>query len=672
MAGLPPQINTTDTGTPAREWAQSTTTAAFAHTDPVPAAQNPATASNATQTQEQIKQPQVGDLSISAAANAQKGPFDAKLVPGAYPDTPGTEKPPIVASTTAPGSMGTTGTSASGFMQSAAAAAAGYLPRGVVDTVTSYMPTTGATATMSTARASEHDIEHKTSFPTSEMSGAGPHDHIAGVGALPGPRNEAGVAKLPDERDETELYMTAGAAAAALAGGAYALKEAVMGGTEQAKQTVQENGASFYLTVGCTRELVPPCNRPSLSPCPFNPPIRLMPGKAHSTAVTASSLPTHEPFGSHPGDHSLGVGALPGNQSEPHVARLPEESIHPAYDSGDIDSGARVAMKPSEENGGNENETGEAARFGGVGSLVGGANEEGVAMLPDERLQQTGSIPGTSMGKIAGATAGAGLTVAGASALKEQHDAKAAEKSVKPPAPTETQDKPSPMVTEEKTTASAAGVTAATAKGAHSSRQASAADARDTQPDTSKDATADHKSQPIQPERTVVGWDEAHTDLSHPTTRVRVHAIGDARVVWGDEPLDGDAARSDTEYDVDDDEHERRKGGGYDTGYHPAALHPRDEKYAPSSDETPDPTSSEPGERQRTQSLGKDSKDKGAKEKKASFMEKMKGEAKALIGKIEGRHDKVEAGQKMKTGEGKINPSATQQQPQEAVTQPGA
>ncbi|KAI0652791.1 hypothetical protein C8Q70DRAFT_1041280, partial [Cubamyces menziesii] len=39
------------------------------------------------------------------------------------------------------------------------------------------------------------------------------------------------------------------------------------------------------------------------------------------------------------------------------------------------------------------------------------------------------------------------------------------------------------------------------------------------------------------------------------------------------------------------------------------------------------------------------------KARKASFMEKMKGEAKVLLGKIEGKHEKVEEGQRMKAGE---------------------
>ena len=43
-------------------------------------------------------------------------------------------------------------------------------------------------------------------------------------------------------------------------------------------------------------------------------------------------------------------------------------------------------------------------------------------------------------------------------------------------------------------------------------------------------------------------------------------------------------------------------------------------------------------------------------------MEKMKGEAKVLIGKIEGKHEKVEQGQKIKSGEAKAAQTETQAQ----------
>ena len=93
---------------------------------------------------------------------------------------------------------------------------------------------------MTTARASEHDAEHKTSLPTTEYGGAGTGEHVGGVGSLPGPMNEPGVAKLPQENTDEERYATAGTAAAALASTAYALKDAVLGGGQSAAQTAQQ------------------------------------------------------------------------------------------------------------------------------------------------------------------------------------------------------------------------------------------------------------------------------------------------------------------------------------------------------------------------------------------------------------------------------------------------
>ena len=138
----------------------------------------------------------------------------------------------------------------------------------------------------------------------------------------------------------------------------------------------------------------------------------------HSTALTASTLPAHEPFCAHPGDHSSGAGALPGNQSEPHVARLPEESARPQYDSGPIDADAQVALKPTEEYSGNEVSR---AQFGGLGAFVGERDEVGVARLPEERppVDQGARTPENGREESGGrstngATKGAGATGVGA------------------------------------------------------------------------------------------------------------------------------------------------------------------------------------------------------------------------------------------------------------------
>lgn len=42
----------------------------------------------------------------------------------------------------------------------------------------------------------------RTSLPSNETAGALPGEHTTGVGALPGPASEAGVAVLPEEKSE--------------------------------------------------------------------------------------------------------------------------------------------------------------------------------------------------------------------------------------------------------------------------------------------------------------------------------------------------------------------------------------------------------------------------------------------------------------------------------------
>ena len=88
-------------------------------------------------------------------------------------------------------------------------------------------------------------------------------------------------------------------------------------------------------------------------------------------------------------------------------------------------------------------------------------------------------------------------------------------------------------------------------------------------------------------------------------------------------------------------------------------MHPREEDYNEPSDHAAEGEKSlgatqadqtRPAEEQHPPHAG-DSQGQKEKEKKASFMAKMKGEAKVLIGKLEGKPEKVEQGQRMKSGE---------------------
>lgn len=63
---------------------------------------------------------------------------------------------------------------------------------------------TGASGTDTNhdVRASEHDVYHHPSLPSQERRGALPHEHVGGVGALPGTSHAKSVAVLPDEQAE--------------------------------------------------------------------------------------------------------------------------------------------------------------------------------------------------------------------------------------------------------------------------------------------------------------------------------------------------------------------------------------------------------------------------------------------------------------------------------------
>ena len=136
MAGIPPQIST-DPGTPSSEWAKSTTTAAFSRTDPAPAI------SQQSADPTDVKPTPVGGTSISATDTANKGPFDPRLVPegegvpGAYPVTPGDTNPDTQLSVK--DTAARAAEVASQMASTAATTAAAYLPKGVVDTVSSYI-----------------------------------------------------------------------------------------------------------------------------------------------------------------------------------------------------------------------------------------------------------------------------------------------------------------------------------------------------------------------------------------------------------------------------------------------------------------------------------------------------------------------------------------------------
>ncbi|CAE6408689.1 unnamed protein product [Rhizoctonia solani] len=87
-----------------------------------------------------------------------------------------------------------------------------------------------------------------------------------------------------------------------------------------------------------------------------------------NNAKIEASMPSSETSGAKPGERTGGVGALPGDNKEEGVARLPAE---------------RTSVPSREYEG-----TYPGEKSGGVGALPGTLNESGVALLPDERGTQ--------------------------------------------------------------------------------------------------------------------------------------------------------------------------------------------------------------------------------------------------------------------------------------------
>ena len=101
---------------------------------------------------------------------------------------------------------------------------------------------------------------------------------------------------------------------------------------------------------------------------------------------------------------------------------------------------------------------------------------------------------------------------------------------------------------------------------------------------------------------------------------------------------------------------------GYDTEYHPAKLHPPPADMSAAQSSPSDDASKDDSPKEGAGSTGRT--EGGERAKKASFMEKMKGEAKVLLGKIEGKQEKVAEGERMKHPETKASPTEPQKETQ--------
>ncbi|KZT67840.1 hypothetical protein DAEQUDRAFT_766801 [Daedalea quercina L-15889] len=585
MSGLPPTIDA-ETGTPAHEWAQSTTTAAFAREDPAPAA----------------------DSSIPPGVQNTASTVSTPGLefPGAYPSESGVLNTQAIADA-AKHAMNSVTTTAQQYIPVAqetaaqAAQAAAAAASQATQTAQSYLSGTSTTAG-STVRASIADNEHQTSLPSSETTGALPQEHVGGIGALPGSVQEEAVTKLPDDRSvkgDSAIYPTTINPSTA--------PPDVLSPASQESSAISPIAATAIPATTAFTALAPSGQQPT---------------HPQDTAVTLrESLPSQELTGQAPYTHQDGAGALPGLKREQGVAVLPDESRGPAGTTAATSSAtgthprdwsanpaiARPGEEPGNESLGlGERRVGKDAA-GGVGSLVGAKGEEGVAVLPDER--------GATSGGVAESTKGDKLCEMD-QAEREERDR---------------------MASTHKSQQRRAG------QNEVSSRSVFRGDA---------DVDRASKDQ---------GWEgtgrETQMNLREVNLQPRVYPLGAPDAHWrgvgvgvGSGYTDGEGVDIGRRPGVDTPELE---GGAHDTDYHPAELHP-----LPANMEGTQAHTTVKGDETKEDSVESGQgpsghAEGGEKAKRASFMEKMKGEAKVMMGKLEGKKgaDKVQEGRRLKAGE---------------------
>ncbi|KAJ3559343.1 hypothetical protein NM688_g404 [Phlebia brevispora] len=143
---------------------------------------------------------------------------------------------------------------------------------------------------------------------------------------------------------------------------------------------------------------------------------------------------------------------------------------------------------------------------------------------------------------------------------------------------------------------------------------------------------------------------ECKANLRRATLTPRAHVLGTPGARWGGIEVGTDGYKHGENVDLDE-------GGGYDTDYHPADMHPEGAEHSKEhaeAEKAKEPAAEKDSEKP-LQGSGHEEQatSQQQKSKKAGFMAKMKGEALTLLGKVEGKkgQEKVEEGQRLKSGQ---------------------
>ncbi|KAH9942861.1 hypothetical protein B0H21DRAFT_749773 [Amylocystis lapponica] len=390
-----------------------------------------------------------------------------------------------------------------------------------------------------------------------------------------------------------------------------------------------------------------------------------MPGNGTGNAFAhddphATSMPSSELQGAASGERVSGVGALPGSIAEKSVSRLPDErsGVQGLQQSAPVSqqplSGATyptapyepttlatvppvpppketpLSMPTQELHGAHSSE-----HQDGAGALPGRANERGVAMLPDETHGGVGATGATSSAvgthprtyesspdampsREKEGNESLGQAVGGVGALPGRGNEVGVARL---PDEREPEDQ---------------GRTGAAGKAQH---------AKEGVKETAKKATGHGSEDQVSSESCSAGdqtnGQETRMNLLRANVTPREYSLGAPDAQWRGVGV-GEGYKEGHDVDIGPD-HEQRED---ESIYHPAKLHPVTNGAPAQSHEGTQASSETHDAAARRDSLSET-------HKKVGFMGKMRGEAKILLGKVEGKSgkDKVEEGRKIKAGE---------------------
>jgi hypothetical protein len=228
-------------------------------------------------------------------------------------------------------------TDATNITETLVVAAKQYFPASVMDKVETFLGnnnSTGSAGNNQEVRASEHDIYHKASLPSQELRGALANERVGGVGSLPGASVEKSVALLPDQQPEWSEWSTFAGRNTPGYQTPRNLKENAIG----LGQTAAQKATKLAVDAGIVKADVPPkLNSGDVGEgYPETLTSRDIAGAQQAVSnikpvafdikqAQDVSMPSAETQGQQTKDHTDGVGSLPGSKDEEGVAVLPEE-----------------------------------------------------------------------------------------------------------------------------------------------------------------------------------------------------------------------------------------------------------------------------------------------------------------------------------------------------------